>query len=228
MSTLVEDLERPAAAACWHDIGVLGDGSCPELAYHVHCRNCPRHAAAAVALLERDVSPAYVAEQTRHFSAAVASAPERDLQSVLVFRLAAEWLALPTAVVQEVADVRPVHALPHRRAGALLGVASVRGELLPAISLTALLNLQAAAPDAAIRAGIARQLVLRLEDVRAVCPVNEVDGTRGVSAAAMRDVPATVTQARQAFSRGVTVSGDRAIGILDPDALLPAIRRSLA
>ena len=31
---------------CWNRIGVLGDGSCPRLAEHIHCRNCPVHAAA--------------------------------------------------------------------------------------------------------------------------------------------------------------------------------------
>src|SRR5258706_152676 len=31
----------PAIDACWNRIGVRGDGSCPELARHVHCRHCP-------------------------------------------------------------------------------------------------------------------------------------------------------------------------------------------
>ena len=39
---------------CWNRIGVRGDASCPELARHVHCHNCPVHAAAALALLDRE------------------------------------------------------------------------------------------------------------------------------------------------------------------------------
>ena len=33
--------------ACWRRIGVAGDRTCPELAQHVHCRNCPVYAGAA-------------------------------------------------------------------------------------------------------------------------------------------------------------------------------------
>ncbi len=32
---------------CWNRIGVRGDGSCPELKRHIHCRNCPVYSAAA-------------------------------------------------------------------------------------------------------------------------------------------------------------------------------------
>jgi len=41
--------------ACWRRIGVSGDRSCPELAQHVHCRNCPVYAGAAQRLPARRV-----------------------------------------------------------------------------------------------------------------------------------------------------------------------------
>ena len=49
----MSDTSIPFARAglndCWNKIGVRGDGSCPELARHVHCRNCPVYSASAAA-----------------------------------------------------------------------------------------------------------------------------------------------------------------------------------
>jgi Magnesium chelatase, subunit ChlI len=36
---------------CWNQIGVFGDGTCPELAKVIHCRNCPVYAAGGRSLL---------------------------------------------------------------------------------------------------------------------------------------------------------------------------------
>ena len=90
---------------CWNKIGVRGDGSCPELTRHVHCRNCPVYSAGAVAVLDRPAPNDYLAERTRHF-AKPEQAKEAEIHSVVIFRIGAEWLALPTAVVSEVANLR--------------------------------------------------------------------------------------------------------------------------
>ena len=50
---------RATITDCWNKIGVRGDSSCRELEEHVHCRNCPVHAAAAVALLDREMPGQY-------------------------------------------------------------------------------------------------------------------------------------------------------------------------
>src|SRR5438046_9100932 len=82
---------------CWNSIGVRGDGSCPELKQHVHCRNCPVYSAGAAELLDGDLPANYLAEWTSHF-AEPKRADEVGTRSILTFRLASEWLALPAAV----------------------------------------------------------------------------------------------------------------------------------
>ena len=119
---------------CWNRIGVRGDRSCPELVEHVHCRNCPVYSAGAADLLDAEVPAGHLAERTAHF-AEPANAESGEMRSVVIFRVAAEWLALPTALVVEVANLLPIHSLPHRSNGAVLGVTSVRGELLVCMSL---------------------------------------------------------------------------------------------
>lgn len=106
---------------CWNRIGVRGNGTCPELAKYVHCRNCPVYSSVGTHLLNRRIPPDYRQEWTRHVSrtsrmesrASPALAlcetsfdpAERDSRrlSLLIFRLGVEWLALPTHALQEVA-----------------------------------------------------------------------------------------------------------------------------
>ena len=93
---------------CWNTIGVRGDRSCPELEKVVHCQNCPVFAAAGRRFLDAPSPPDYLEEWTERLAAPVEEAAA-DLVSVLVFRLADEWLALPVAVLVEVTPPRPVH-----------------------------------------------------------------------------------------------------------------------
>src|SRR5436190_1870769 len=112
---------------CWNTIGVRGDRSCPELARAVHCHNCPVFAAAGRRFLDAPSPPGYLEEWTERLAAPVEET-DADLESVLTFRLAEEWLALPARVLVEVTTARPVHRVPYR-AGLVTRVP--RGEVGP-------------------------------------------------------------------------------------------------
>ena len=60
----------------------------------------------------------------------------------MIFRVGTEWLALPAAAIQEVSNLRPVHRVPHRTSGVLLGVVNVRGELLICVSLARVFGIE--------------------------------------------------------------------------------------
>src|SRR3977135_1594882 len=100
-------LDRAVIDDCWNRIGVRGDGSCPELRQYVHCRNCPVYSAGAAALLDADAPLSYFAARTAHF-AAPAPADDGETRSVVIFRVASEWLALPTSVVIEISNLLPI------------------------------------------------------------------------------------------------------------------------
>src|SRR6185503_9433540 len=103
---------------------------------------------------------------------------EGETRTVVIFRVASEWLALPTSVVIEVANLLPIHSLPHRRTGVVLGLASVRGELLVCVSLGQVVGAEplAAAGDDRRATAYKRLLVICRDAVRVVCPVDEVHG----------------------------------------------------
>ena len=226
-------------AACWNSIGVRGDRSCPELVQHVHCRNCPTYSAAAMTILDGELSERSVREQTAHF-AAPRTFESSDTEPIVVFRVGDEWLALPMAIVAEVAEIRPIRTVPHRRGGLVLGVANVRGELVVSVSLSRVLGLDraegrplpvgAAVGAAGDAGGVTgrRLLVLRSDDTRVVAPVDEVAGIHRVPARELKDVPTIVARATAAYSRAVVYWSGRSVGLLDGPRLMRSLRGHLS
>ena len=224
----IQRLDRSVVNDCWNTIGVGGDRSCPELKEHVHCRNCPVYSAGAADLLDGDSPAGYLAEWTSHF-AQPKRAEDIETRSIVIFRIGSEWLALPTSVVVEVANLLPVHSLPHRQNGAVLGLANVRGELLICVSLGQIVGVEGPAEPSRDRRSAAyrRFLVMRREDVRIVSPVDEVHGIHHAHSRELKDVPATVSKATVTYSTALLSWRDRSVGILDDQLVFYSLKRGL-
>jgi chemotaxis-related protein WspD len=215
--------------AFWTTIGVRGDASCPELKQYVHCHNCPVYSAGAMQLLDGDLP---VDDLARWTSQIALPKPVKELhtQSVVIFRVGSEWLALPTPCVTEVANPLPIHALPHRPSGVVLGLASVHGELLICVSLGHILGLETPAEAHPRLRGTLQQrlLVIRRDQVRAVCPVDEVHGIHRFHPRELKEVPATVARATTTYSKALLSWRDRSVGLLDDELLFHSVKRSVA
>ncbi|MGJ7497966.1 chemotaxis protein CheW [Variovorax sp. RT4R15] len=230
-------VESPIAAGsahtaiddCWNRIGVYGDGSCPQLKQHVHCSHCPTHAAAALVLLDREAPPDYLADCTRH----MAQSPkvgQAELDSVVIFRIGAEWLALPTPVFREVAALLAIHSLPNRHGGIVQGVANVRGELLVCVSLGTMLGLTHAAETVRGQQHLAlrRLVVIGIDGQRLGFAVDEMHGIARFDPNTLKAVPATVARATATYSKAVLTWQEHAVGLLDEQLLFYTLHRSLA
>ena len=215
--------------ACWKQTGVWGDRSCPEMARHTHCRNCPTYTAAAAHLLDREPPPGYREDWT----ARVAQPRPPKLagaKSLVIFAIGGEWLALPTHLFQEVTELRPIHSLPHHADGLVKGLVNVRGELLVCVALGELLGL-AAAPKArqeTRRTVYERLLVVARSGSRIVFPVDEVFGGHRYHEAELKPVPATVALAAARYSTGLLVWRQHHVGVLDEELLFYTLNRRLA
>ncbi|QEL23645.1 purine-binding chemotaxis protein CheW [Bosea sp. F3-2] len=233
MSVAVDMTPEPASgiSECWRQIGVRGDQSCPELAAHLHCRNCPTHAQIARQLLDRAVPQGYREEWTRFFAKPASDDAKRGtLETVLIFRLGQEWLALPAAACQEIAEPRPIRSLPHRRSSAVRGIVNVRGELLVCVALSELLGIDAgAAPQAGGRITAFRRLVVAGEEGRrSAFEVDEVHGLHSFDRSDLGAAPATIGKATASIVAGVIAWNGRAVGRLDDGRLSGLIDRSIA
>ena len=242
---------------CWNRIGVRGDGSCPRLAGYIHCRNCPVHDAAAARVLDREeAADAVLGHKGLHRqteqSLSEYAAREADATSWLVFRIGDEWLGLPTTIFQQVAQLRPIHSLPHRRHRAVLGVVNVRGTLLVCASLARLFGIASVVGQDGRRPeqqghqhGIDARDLARLLVVEPggdageqggsnnnpgnpiVFPVDAVDGVHRFARADFQPVPATIASMSASHALAVTAWKGGTVGLLDAAKLFETLNRSL-
>ena len=213
---------------CWSRIGVTGDRSCSKLKNHLHCRNCPVYSAAATQLLDRDLPDQYVQERTQSFSERKRR-HDTASESVIIFRIASEWLALPASCAVEVAELRPIHSLPSRVAEVVLGLINVHGELLVCISLAHLLALPASRDARACAPGnFPRLLVIQGEGGRLAIPVDEMHGLYRFDTTQLHDTPFTVAHAQGSFTTALLPWQGHMVGCLDAQLITYTVNRSLA
>jgi chemotaxis-related protein WspD len=194
---------------------------------HGHCRHCDVFAAGARQHLQVPVPDDYRA----HWAGLLAHPPalaQPGVHAVMVFRIGAEWLALPLVRLRSVTIPTPTHRVPHRSAPGLLGVTGIGGRLLPALDLGQLLGLDAHAPVSAPRRQVLpRQLVLDADGVDLALPVADLFGVLRYHADTLRAAPATVHQALRPFLSGVLDHEHMAIGCLDAASLARHCRELL-
>jgi chemotaxis-related protein WspD len=190
---------------------------------HVGDRTSSLFAAAASHLLDAELPPDYLVERARHY-AQRKEITRPGARSVVIFRLGAEWLALPTGVFGEIAPLRPAHSLPHRRDRIVAGVTNIRGELLVCVSLAAALGLDrdaGASPNA-------RLAVVNRSGDRFAFAADEIAGLQRFDDADLTPVPATLAHAQATYTRGMLAWQERSVGVLDDQLLFYTLSRSLA
>ena len=189
--------------------------------------------------LSRPVDADYGEDWARELARPAAGAGATDA-AAMVFRIGAEWLAVPLALAASVAPVAPVHRLPHRGGGGpLLGIVAAGGRLLPAVSLARLLEIDAGAAVPAGRHAFARLLVLAESDPQRgtgrsagafALPVDEVQGVVRYASAGLLPPAATVGRAPPPLVTGVLADAVRgaadagAAGLLDAHLLMTALK----
>jgi len=219
--------ETPVIHDCWNRIGVWGNGECPELTEHIHCRNCPVYSNAATRLLDTEPPSHYVEEWTE-LVARERESRETEIHSAVIFCLGSEWLALSTKVFKEVAEAKTIHSLPHRRQGIILGLVNIRGELLVCISLARALGLEKTPEPNRDKKRAARLLVVNYEGSRLVFPVDEVGGIHRFVPGEVKAAPATVAGAVATHTTGLISWRDKLAGRLDEQLLFYTLNKGLS
>ncbi|MDN0076988.1 chemotaxis protein CheW [Crenobacter sp. SG2303] len=208
---------------CWNRLGIYGEGSCPLLPRHIHCRNCSVYSQAATAILDRFSSQALATDGNavnRQDTDSV-NGPSR---SYVVFRHGDDWLGLPTRLFQEIAELQAIHSLPHQTASRpLLGVTNVRGRLVPCFSLAALLG-QPAATEGPTTPCL---LVIDHQSLPTALLVDAVLGVERIPESARQTPPATLRRDDEPLTEAVANWRDRRIALLDVDRLHQALNRGL-
>lgn len=209
-----------AERACWARIGVWGDGSCPELNTYHHCHNCPVYAGAGRKLLDRPAPPGYLEDWATNLAADKPSPPASTSTSAVIFRIEADWLALPTSLFRETTSPRTLHRVPHRTNKVLRGLVNIRGELLPLFSLRDLLDLETAAQFPSLsRRVYQRFAVLEYNNGRWVAPVDEIAAIEPILPHQLGPAPSTVSGGAGTFTKGIFSYQNQHVALLDHDLI---------
>ena len=212
---------RDGLDRCWNRTGVGGDASCERLAAIGHCRNCGEYSRAGRALLDREASDALRHDWTRALAEAKPATSGRG-ESVVVFWVGGEYLALYTVLLERVTDRRPVHCIPGHGNAVFTGVVNIDGELLPCFSAAAAVHPGDEPPPP--ESG--RLLVLQQAGVRLVCAVDQVAGVVRVAAADLQPPPVTLARNARAFTTAVFPVRGQSAGLLDGAKFVESLMRS--
>lgn len=217
---------------CWNRIGVWGKVKprCEKLDRVIHCINCKVYSGAGRLLLDRSADGEYIANWSKQIKNKKNVRHENDV-SVVVFRIAEEWLALSARLFQEVVDMRVVHRIPHSKTAVLRGLINIRGELQLCISLGQLLGIEKRSRNNKVANSAsgtgARMVVIAGDDDRYVFPVSEVQGIYRYAPSELQLVPMTAGQSTSNYLAGVLDLDGKHVGCIDEGLMFSALRRIL-
>ncbi len=211
---------------CWKRTGVWGDERprCLELDRVIHCRNCNVYIQAGRSLLQQDLPETYREECTEVL------ADKKEIEhigtiSVVIFKIAAEWFALPTRIFAEVIEPVPVHSVPHRKNSVLIGIINMHGEIQLCVSLKALFELEKEETDES--RGCRRMLVINRDGEKWVFPVHHIHGVHRLNPGMLQNVPVTVSKAKSTFTKAIFHWDGRQVSLLDEELLIYRLTRSV-
>jgi chemotaxis-related protein WspD len=195
--------------------------------------SAPTRAPDAHEFFNRPPPPDYLAEWSSRLAQPEHGSDE-DLQSVVIYRLGSEWLAMNTTRLAEITDPHPVHSIPHRSNAVLRGLVNIRGQLRLCVSLHGLLGVGPAPPDpsAAARVGLpgspghtsyARMAILQLDGEQWVFVADEIVGVHRLSVSQFRKVPSTHPQGTS-HTQAVFDWKGHTVGYLDVERLVASLR----
>jgi len=210
---------------CWNQIGVWSKQSnkCDKLQEVIHCRNCEVYSKAGRKVMEQSVSAEYLAQWTRNYARVVADKAQKPC-SVIVFRLGAEWFALPTKYCQSVENRSTIHSIPRYTNDCLLGVVNIRGTLQLCFSLEALLRVTPAEDKSLGQLAVYKRLLVLVQQQRVfVCPVDEVGGIERIDEDSLEHAPDTLSPTQAEYVAGVVKAATHRITLLRIEQVLNAL-----
>jgi chemotaxis-related protein WspD len=214
---------------CWKRIGVHGDSSCEVLHDVEHCHYCNVYRSTATYVLDKPASLDYIDEATR-----LAAEPliERDRSYVtqLVFRVGEEWLALSSAVCQEVAARGRPHSIPGKRDGYIVGLVNVRGELLIQVALEQVLGIGSGHVDQSTLSGAhaERLVVIQKQGDRFAFLASEIHGLVRSLWQELVSPPDTLARAEPHYTSSILQWNGKSVSCLDDELLFYTLNKGLA
>ena len=198
---------------CWNTIGVWSSVSekCERLPQVVHCRNCEVFSRAGREVLERKPPSGYVT-QWRNEVARQPDQNDKGLTAVITFRLGNEWFAISVNSLQEVAELRTIHRIPHNTNPSIAGVVNIGGEVDICYSMGSLLGVDKGESQ---ERSYQRLIVILSHGDRYIFPVTEISGMTRYNKTDIQPAPSTLGTEKTSLIEGVYIYDKKHITILN-------------
>ncbi len=178
-------------------------------------------------LLDRRPSEEYLQTWTQVIQKPLSIEQKRDTISVVVFRLAHEWLAMKTSVFKSVILRRQIHCIPHRAQKFLLGVVNVDGELQLCVALNELLGIEYSMSRSHHASHDDRMIAIAQNKELWVFPVDEVEGIHLWHVAMLENAPVNVSKSASNYLKGIMTIKNKSIGLLDEELIFYSLKRGV-
>lgn len=223
-------MDKLISEGCWNRIGVWGrsETKCPLLAQVIHCHNCEVFHQGSQSVFRKEMSEDYRDELTRRL-ADEKPFEKRVGQTVIVFRVAQEWVALWTRQVREIARNRPVQRIPHNRNPYLAGITNISGEIELCFALNKILKIAGddRQSDVPLNGDRKRLVVAYHQGESYIFMADEIGEVRQCAETEILPLPDTVNGDELSFMRGIIEWRQRRVGLIDHELLFSVIERSL-
>jgi chemotaxis-related protein WspD len=215
---------------CWNRIGVWSSkvARCPELVRVYHCRNCTVYSAAGRHFLNQDLEQDYQEERTLRLAKG-SDQESSGSSTAFIFRAGKEWLATPVVVIREVAEMGPIHTIPHRSSNIVRGLVNIKGKLEICVSIGAVLEIDRCEKSTEKMDYVAPTRLVIVENNNQIIafPVSEVKGVVRYQPGTERQLPAAVSGPKAILSDGILHIDNKEIYLLKFKQLFRALTRDL-
>lgn len=196
MTTPKNNKSGATLSDCWNTIGVWGraENRCEKLNEFVHCRNCSIFSDVGRSVFERRAPSKYLTHWRKRISGKKNTEADSKGVGALVFRVKNEWFALPSKVINVIANNRAIHRIPRNQNPFITGVVNINGEIKTCYSFDCLLNISDIKDTKSkIDKLLAKRfIVVKLGSQDYVFPVDEIMGLSWYSDVDMIPAPATL------------------------------------
>ncbi len=138
----------------------------------------------------------------------------KDLKEFLCFRIGEEEYALHVSFVKEIIKNRPLTEVP-KTIDFILGVISIRGEVLPVFDLKKLLDI----PLTAISIN-SKIIIIDNNGEKVGLVVDGVTQILKISQDEIEETPMNISGAKKEFIKGITMKDNKMVRILDMEKIL--------
>lgn len=186
----------------------------------------PIQPSAADCLLSRLAPADYLTEWQAFVGTPKNQTGSSPIVAVVLFKIGSEFLALSTAVVGQITQIKPIHRIPHQKGKIVQGLVNINGQLRLFVSMNNLLEISS---EGGSLEGQQKQSMMVLEkesDVWAF-KVSEVCGVYHCETSLLHNVPVNVAKSTANYLKGVFRWSNNSVGYLDDELLLFSLRKCL-